>query len=88
MRITCPHCGERDVREFSYLGDATLQRPNPSTKDATSAFVEYVYFRQNPAGIHREYWYHAAGCQSWLTVTRDTNTHEFLGAEASEVPKT
>ncbi len=27
MRIPCPHCGERDLREFSYLGDATLARP-------------------------------------------------------------
>ena len=26
MRIPCPHCGERDVQEFSYLGDAGVGR--------------------------------------------------------------
>ena len=29
MRIPCPYCGSRDVAEFTYLGDATLQRPEP-----------------------------------------------------------
>ncbi len=24
---------------------------------------------------HREHWFHAAGCQSWLLVERDTRTH-------------
>ncbi len=27
MRIPCPYCGERGNEEFSYLGDATLRRP-------------------------------------------------------------
>jgi sarcosine oxidase subunit delta len=75
------------VREFSYLGDATVKRPDPLAKEATSAFVEYVYYRDNPAGVHHEYWYHAAGCQCWLTVTRDTNTHEFPGAKAPVAAK-
>ena len=34
MRIPCPYCGERDVREFTYLGDATLERPDPQAPDA------------------------------------------------------
>ena len=30
MRLTCPHCGERDLREFTYRGAATwLDRPDP-----------------------------------------------------------
>lgn len=75
MRIACPHCGPRDVREFSYLGDANLTRPDPQMADALDFFNSYVYVRDNPAGLHRELWYHGAGCQSWLTVTRDTCTH-------------
>jgi methylglutamate dehydrogenase subunit B len=81
MRIPCPHCGERNVREFTYLGDATVQRPDPDEPSALELFVQYVYLRDNPAGSHREYWYHGSGCQAWLIVVRDTRTHEITGAE-------
>jgi sarcosine oxidase subunit delta len=80
MRIPCPLCGERDAREFSYLGDAGVKRPDPASVDASRAFVDYVYLRDNPAGPMREYWYHAAGCHSWLVVTRDTRTHKISSA--------
>jgi methylglutamate dehydrogenase subunit B len=82
MRIACPHCGARDMREFTYLGDAAVARPDPSVPDALERFTEYVYFRDNPAGPHRELWYHASGCQAWLVVTRDTRTHEILSVES------
>ena len=81
MRIPCPYCGARDHREFTYLGDASLQRPDPNHPDAPERFVEYVYLRDNRPGPHREFWYHGAGCQAWLIVTRDTRSHEILGAE-------
>jgi methylglutamate dehydrogenase subunit B len=82
MRIACPHCGARDVREFSYLGDATVERPDPGAPAALARFVDYVYLRDNPAGPHRELWYHASGCQAWLVVTRDTRTHAILAVES------
>ncbi|GJE15634.1 sarcosine oxidase subunit delta [Methylobacterium marchantiae] len=75
MRIRCPHCGERDNGEFSYLGDAAPVRPDGPNASA-EAMHDYVYLRDNPAGLHRELWYHAAGCRSWLVVTRDTRSHE------------
>jgi methylglutamate dehydrogenase subunit B len=81
MRINCPHCGERDVREFTYLGDASVQRPDPQVADALERFTSYVYFRDNPAASHRELWYHGA-CQAWLVVTRDTRSHEIFGVES------
>ena len=74
MRIRCPHCGERDLREFAYLGDAGMARPAVGASSA-AAFDDYVYQRENPAGRHREYWFHAFGCHGWLVVTRDTVTH-------------
>jgi sarcosine oxidase subunit delta len=80
MRIPCPFCGARDVHEFSYLGDAKPRRPDPTAPDAAEAFFEYVYLRDNPAGPHKELWYHASGCRSWLTVDRDTRTHAISGA--------
>ncbi len=78
MRIPCPYCGERDAREFSYLGDATATRP---VDGGAAVFHEYVNLRDNKAGMHREFWYHASGCRSWLVVTRDTRTHRIDGAE-------
>jgi heterotetrameric sarcosine oxidase delta subunit len=75
MRITCPCCGERALEEFTYLGDANAKRPRDGGADATDEWVDYVYFRDNPAGPHRELWYHGAGCRSWLIVTRDTRNH-------------
>lgn len=78
MRISCTYCGPRDASEFTYLGDATLTRPDPETPDAEAAYFDYVYLRDNPAGPHRELWYHASGCRAWLEVTRDTRTHEIL----------
>ena len=50
MRITCPICGERDSREFSYQGaDVALRRPDPDAGEA--AWDDYVHLRDNPAGV-------------------------------------
>ncbi len=81
MRIICPYCGERGNEEFSYLGDASLLRPDPAGAGAMHAFADYVYLRDNPRGSHREFWYHAAGCRSWLIVTRNTSTHDITRVE-------
>jgi len=81
VRIPCPFCGARDLTEFSYLGDAGYVRPAADGNDAVERFVEAVYLRDNPAGLHAELWYHTSGCRSWLRVTRDTRTHEISSAE-------
>ena len=75
MRINCPCCGERGLDEFSYRGDAGLTRPNARAPGAMADFVSYVYERTNTPGLHRELWYHAAGCHAWLVVTRGVATH-------------
>lgn len=77
MRIPCPYCGPRDISEFAYHGDATLTRPESGYAEA---MYDYVYLRDNPAGVHREHWYHQAGCHAWLVVTRNITTHEILDA--------
>jgi methylglutamate dehydrogenase subunit B len=82
MRIPCPHCGTRDVREFAYLGDASVQRPAAAAADALERFAAYVYLRDNPAGMQRELWYHGSGCQAWLILTRDTLTHAIAAVSA------
>jgi len=87
MRLQCPICGERDVREFSYKGAAVaLDRPSPDASEA--AWDEYLHLRENPAGTTRDLWHHGAGCSAWLVVTRDTTTHDVISAKlASEVAR-
>jgi sarcosine oxidase subunit delta len=79
MRLTCPYCGERDSAEFAYLGDAALA-DRPAAGAPADAWHAYTYLRDNPMGPHRELWYHAQGCRSWLVVSRDTRTHAVAGA--------
>ena len=86
MRIKCPYCGERDAEEFAYLGAGGLKRPDADVEGAAEAFYEYVYLRDNPAGVLAELWYHRAGCRSWLLVKRDTRTHEIKSVAFAERP--
>lgn len=86
MRITCPYCGARDAQEFSYLGAADPVRPGGMAA-TEAAMADYVYLRDNPAGPHRELWYHGSGCRSWLVVTRDTRTHEITAVEPAKARK-
>lgn len=82
MIIPHPLLGPRDAAEFVYLGDAALiDRPDPDAPGAMDLFHDYVYLRDNPAGRHRELWYHEQGDRSWLVVTRDTTTHEIIQVE-------
>jgi len=78
MRFKCPYCGERGVAEFLYVGDATVRRPGDGGAVATQAWTNYVYFRDNPYGVHEELWYHSAGCHAWLVVKRDLRNHDVL----------
>ena len=55
--------------------------------DAGRQFYEYLYLRDNPAGEHRELWYHSAGCHAWLVVTRDTRNHAITAVEVAKARK-
>lgn len=82
MIIPHPLLGPRDAAEFVYLGDASLiHRPDGMGANAQDSFHDHVYLRDNPAGTHRELWYHEQGDRSWLVVTRNTLTHEITQVE-------
>ena len=82
MIINHPLLGPRDAQEFTYLGDASLiDRPDWQADDAAEQFYAYQYLRDNPAGEHRELWFHEGGDRSWLVVTRNTVTHEISNVE-------
>jgi heterotetrameric sarcosine oxidase delta subunit len=76
--LPCPNCGPRDVNEFSYAGEVTKRpKQSPTLRELTS----YVYFRENVAGIQREWWYHRLGCEVWFQAERDTRTNEVIRVE-------
>ncbi|NNC35856.1 MAG: sarcosine oxidase subunit delta [Acidimicrobiales bacterium] len=82
MIINHPLLGPRDASEFVVLGDASLiDRPNRKSETAARDFYEYQYLRNNPAGEHRELWFHEQGDRSWLVVTRNTLTHKITHVE-------
>ena len=82
MLINHPLLGPREASEFVVLGDASLiNRPDWDADNAAEQYYEYLYLRDNPAGIHRELWYHEQGDRSWLVVTRNTITHEITSVE-------
>jgi sarcosine oxidase subunit delta len=82
MIINHPLLGPRDAAEFVYRGDASLiDRPDGLAEGAAEAFDGYMHLRDNPAGEHRELWYHEQGDRSWLVVTRNTLTHEITKVE-------
>jgi sarcosine oxidase subunit delta len=91
IRIPCPHCGLRDHSEFTYRGDATVRRPDDEDSADTiwrGKWSNYMYQRDNPRGPHDELWHHAKGCRSWIIVTRNTLTHEVLGARLARDRRT
>jgi sarcosine oxidase subunit delta len=81
MIIDHPRFGPRPAAEFVVKGDASLiDRPDGLTA-SLDEMSDYLHLRDNPAGTHRELWYHEQGDRSWLVVTRDTVTHEVLKVE-------
>ena len=81
MIIHHPRLGPRDAAEFVYKGCASLMDRPDGLEVSLDQMHDYAYLRDNPAGAHRELWYHEQGDRSWLIVTRNTLTHEILSVE-------
>lgn len=80
LLIPCPHCGPRAQIEFTYGGDATVQRPPLDASVSQAQWLDYVYLRDNPCGDHLEWWQHSSGCRAWIRVRRNTRNHLISGA--------
>jgi len=75
--IYCPYCCEhREEEEFHAAGQAHLPRPLNPDALTDEEWANYLYFRKNPRGEHRELWVHAAGCRKYFNVARNTQTYE------------
>jgi sarcosine oxidase subunit delta len=73
--LPCPFCGSRPVDEFACFGEVTRR---PEASPTLGELTEYVYFRDNVAGLQREWWQHRMGCAEWFLATRDTRTNEIV----------
>jgi heterotetrameric sarcosine oxidase delta subunit len=81
LQLRCPYCGPRNYTEFTYGGQANLRRPPEPDALSDEEWCAYVYFRDNPRGEHDELWLHSSGCRRWITVRRNTHTHD-VGASS------
>jgi len=82
LRIPCPWCGLRDQNEFRFGGESQIARPAEPSKVSDQQWVEYLYYRENPKGLHKERWLHSFGCRRWFNVERNTVTHEVTASYA------
>lgn len=77
LNIKCKFCGSRNESEFRYGGPVKPKRPDP-TQVTDEEWVKYLTCGPNPLGLVQERWWHARGCGSWVTIWRDTRTHEIV----------
>ena len=78
LTLHCPHCHLTvDETECVQTGEAHPRRPGPGASDA--AFQAYLFEKENPKGVHFEYWRHAFGCGKWFIAARCTVTLEVFG---------
>ncbi|MEB6335385.1 sarcosine oxidase subunit delta [Serratia rhizosphaerae] len=79
LHIWCPWCGEhREEEEFHAKGQAHIVRPADPDACSDEEWGEYLFFRDNPRGVHRELWVHAAGCRKFFNMVRNTVSYEIL----------
>ncbi|WP_447894671.1 sarcosine oxidase subunit delta [Vreelandella sp. GE22] len=77
--ILCPYCQEhREEEEFHPRGQAHLMRPADPENTTDEEWGDYLFFRDNPRGIHHEMWVHSVGCRKFFNITRNTVTYEIL----------
>lgn len=85
LLIPCPWCGPRDETEFHY-GGAAVERPADPQSASDATWTDYLYFRENPKGDHREYWFHGTGCHRWFVLERNTVSHAIAAAYPPGAP--
>lgn len=78
LLINCPYCGERPELEFSYGGQAHIERPAVPSDLGADEWNGYLYLRSNIKGPHAERWRHVHGCARFFNAIRDTRSDTFI----------
>ncbi len=87
LLINCPYCGERPEPEFTYGGQAHLERPVQPAEVGAEDWAAFLYVRDNTRGVHAERWRHAHGCGRFFNALRDTTTDFFLATYKAGEPR-
>lgn len=72
LLIDCPHIGPRNRSEFRFGGE---YKERPADTGSDEAWVDYLYLKENRAGLQREWWYHRPS-HTWFIAERDTTTQQ------------
>jgi sarcosine oxidase subunit delta len=72
LLVRCPWCGERDVVEFSYGGQAQIAYPADPIATSDQEWSQFLFVRDNPKGLFHERWVHTHGCRRWFELERNT----------------
>jgi sarcosine oxidase subunit delta len=73
--MPCPLNGPRNISEFICGGEVRLEPDAQTCSDAE--WAGYVFLRDNPAGLVREWWMHVPTAY-WFIAERDTRTDEII----------
>lgn len=73
--IDCPSCGPRTENEFAYGGQADVAYPPDPHALSDDEWAQFLFYRDNPRGMHSERWVHSSGCRKWFNAVRDTRTY-------------
>ncbi|MBA3357271.1 MAG: sarcosine oxidase subunit delta [Pyrinomonadaceae bacterium] len=75
FHIPCPNCGARAIEEFVY-GEIVVVPDSITDPDERN--LDRAFIHGNPEGPTSERWFHAMGCQRWLTLRRDTRDEQII----------
>jgi len=71
----CPLNGPRNITEFICGGEVYLEPDSQTCSD--EEWAAYLFLRDNPAGLMREWWMHVPTA-FWFVAERDTRTDEIV----------
>ena len=80
--MPCPLNGPRNISEFICGGEVIVE-PDPDSA-SPGDWADYLFMRDNPAGLVREWWFHVP-TSFWFIAERDTTTDEVLRTYPSEM---
>ena len=72
MRLACPFCGPRELREFEFHTTLPESGGTPFAR---------LYLRVERPTLSVEHWQHIEGCRGWLLVRRNPSSGAVLSIE-------
>jgi len=87
LLLPCPICGPRPEIEFRYGGEAHVVRVEVPSELDDEAWVDFLYHRSNPKGLHFERWRHIHGCGRFFNCVRNTVSDRIVATYKAGAPR-